>query len=172
MLFRSPEEKALARRTRELEKQTRKLQEQLDKNKAREVKEAEKQALREAKEAEKQAAREAKEAEKQAARDAKEAAREAREAALGPDLQPVPEPNVRDLSVPTPRPARPARSPKVEEPAPAQDDLEGEGISAGEIAAAYKARRLSPVAPGGTWRTAGSAPPAEHCLTPSVRARP
>ncbi|MFM1768284.1 MAG: hypothetical protein RJA22_813 [Verrucomicrobiota bacterium] len=142
----SPEEKALARRTRELEKQTRKLQEQLDKTKARETKEAEKQALREAKEAEKQALREAKEAEKQAAREAKEAARAEKAGALGPDLQPVPEPNVRDLSIPTARPSRPAR-PKLEEPAVAPDELEGEVIPAREVAAATTADILGKDAP-------------------------
>ena len=57
---------------------------------------------------------------------------------LGPDLRPVPAPTVRDLSVPAPRIGK-AVKPKVEEPAIARDELEGEIISAREIAAASTA---------------------------------
>ena len=57
---------------------------------------------------------------------------------LGPDLRPVPAPTVRDLSVPPPRIGKAVR-PKVEEPPIARDELEGEVISAREIAAASTA---------------------------------
>jgi len=59
---------------------------------------------------------------------------------LGADLQPVPPPNVRDLSVPQPNKAartrKPAQAEAVKEPAPAD---EGEVIPAREIAAATTA---------------------------------
>jgi DNA segregation ATPase FtsK/SpoIIIE, S-DNA-T family len=63
-------------------------------------------------------------------------------AGLGADLQPVPEPMVRDLSVPTSKPGRKAAKPEpVEEP----DELEaGEVIPAEEIAAATTADILGP----------------------------
>jgi len=97
----SPEEKTLARRARDLEKQAKRLQEELDKSR-----------------------------EKEKARDDK--------SGLGPDLRPVPAPTVRDLSVPAPRIGKPVR-PKVEDPPIARDELEGEVISAREIAAASTA---------------------------------
>jgi len=98
------EEKALARRARELEKQTRKLQEQLDKNRDRS---------------------------KEPTKPEPEPSR----AGLGPDLRPVPIPTIRDLSVPVPRTAKGSRG-KVEEPAIEKGELEGEVITAREIAAA------------------------------------
>jgi S-DNA-T family DNA segregation ATPase FtsK/SpoIIIE len=59
---------------------------------------------------------------------------------LGADMQPVPEPTVRDLSVPQPSAPQPARKPKEpetpKEPAPAE---EGEVIPAREVAAATTA---------------------------------
>ena len=124
----SPEEKALARRTRELEKQARKLQEQLDRSR-------QKEAAREEKEREKA------EKEREKAEKAEREKPEKGLSGLGPDLQPVPPPNVRDLSVPSPIPgARAAKGakPKVEEPAVARGDLEGEVISAQEIVAANR----------------------------------
>ncbi len=97
----SPEERALTRRARELEKQAKKLQDELDRSR-----------------------------EKEKAREDK--------SGLGPDLRPVPAPTVRDLSVPAPRIGKAVR-PKVEEPAIARDEIEGEVISAKEIAAASSA---------------------------------
>ena len=105
----SPEEKSLARRTRELEKQAKKLQEQLDKSRQKEL-----------------------------ARDAKKDPRAEPVPGLGADLRPVPAPTVRDLSIPVPRTGKGAK-PKVEEPAIARDELEGEVIPAQEIAAASTA---------------------------------
>ena len=70
---------------------------------------------------------------------------------LGPDLKPVPEPTVRDLSVPqakTGRGKKPAQSESVKEPAPAD---EGEVIPAREVAAATTTEILgkkSPAPPG------------------------
>jgi S-DNA-T family DNA segregation ATPase FtsK/SpoIIIE len=72
----------------------------------------------------------------------KEKAREDK-SGLGPDLRPVPAPTVRDLSVPAPRIGKAVR-PKVEEPAIARGELEGEVISATEIAAASTADILGP----------------------------
>ena len=86
----TPEEKILARRARELEKQARKLQEQVDKS------------------------------------------------GLGADLKPVPAPTVRDLSIPQTRPAKAAKA-RVAEPEIEKPGLEGEVISAKEIAAATTA---------------------------------
>ena len=82
----SPEEKALARKARDLEKEAKKLQTDRDRS------------------------------------------------GLGADLKPVPAPTVRDLSVPQARIAKTTR-PKAQEPEP-EKDLEGEVISAREIAAA------------------------------------
>ena len=106
----TPEEKALARRARDLEKQTRKLQEQLNKSQNR-----------------------AKEPGKEPGKEPAESPRPG--VGLGPDLRPVPVPTVRDLSVPVPRAGKPPRG-KVEEPAIEKGELEGEIITAREIAAA------------------------------------
>jgi S-DNA-T family DNA segregation ATPase FtsK/SpoIIIE len=57
---------------------------------------------------------------------------------IGPDLKPVPEPTVRDLSIPQSKSARSKKSEAKEEPAPADAD-EGEVISAREIVAATTA---------------------------------
>ncbi|MHB8521245.1 MAG: FtsK/SpoIIIE family DNA translocase [Limisphaerales bacterium] len=89
-----PDEKALERRARELEKQAKKLQEAVDNS------------------------------------------------GLGADLQPVPEPTVRDLSVPPSRPPQSARKPaKTEKTEPKVEPPveEGEVITATEIAAATTA---------------------------------
>jgi S-DNA-T family DNA segregation ATPase FtsK/SpoIIIE len=113
----SPEEKALAKRARDLERQARKLQEQLDKDRTRE-KEA-------------PASARAREKERSKDEDVSELAR----AGLGADMRPVPAPTVRDLSIPNPRTGKAAKSP-FEGPAIEMDELEGEVISAREIAAA------------------------------------
>jgi S-DNA-T family DNA segregation ATPase FtsK/SpoIIIE len=91
----TPEEQALERRARDLQKQAKKLQEEVERS------------------------------------------------GLGADLQPVPEPTVRDLSLPQSKPGRgkksePAKEP-VREPAPAD---EGEVIPAREVAAATTAEVL------------------------------
>ena len=70
---------------------------------------------------------------------AKKLEEEVERSGIGPDLKPVPEPTVRDLSVPQPKPSRgkksvPAETPK--EPEPAE---EGEVITAREVAAATTA---------------------------------
>ena len=96
----SAEEKGLAKRSRDLERQTKKLQDQLEQNRS------------------------------------KDKTREGKNTpGLGPDLRPVPLPTVRDLSVPSPRTGK-TPQPKVEEPAIARDELEGEIIPATEIASA------------------------------------
>ncbi len=60
--------------------------------------------------------------------------------AVGADLQPVPEPTVRDLSQPTSKPARKAAKPEPAPAAPNDDDLVvGEVIPAEEVAAATTA---------------------------------
>ena len=94
----SPEEKVLARRARDLEKQARKLQEQMDREKPK----------------------------------------EREKSGLGADGRPVPAPTVRDLSVPSGRGGKGAKS-RVEEPAIEKGELEGEVISAKEFAAASTA---------------------------------
>jgi S-DNA-T family DNA segregation ATPase FtsK/SpoIIIE len=84
----TPEERVLAKKARDLEKQARKLQEETERERS----------------------------------------------GLGADLKPVPAPTVRDLSVPQPRVSKTTR-PKVLDAEP-EKDLEGEVISAREIAAA------------------------------------
>ena len=81
----TPEEKELARKAKDLEKQARKLQEQVERS------------------------------------------------GLGPDLKPVPAPQVRDLSIPQ---ARGKGKQKAAEPEPEKEMPEGEVITAREIAAA------------------------------------
>jgi len=68
----------------------------------------------------------------------------ARSSGIGADLQPVPEPTVRDLSVPQSKPAR-ARKPSPPEPPPSPEldsTAEGEVIPAREVAAATAAEVL------------------------------
>jgi DNA segregation ATPase FtsK/SpoIIIE, S-DNA-T family len=84
----TPEEKVLAKKARDLEKQARKLQDDAERERS----------------------------------------------GLGADLKPVPQPTVRDLSVPQARIGKTTR-PKVQDAEP-EKDLEGEVISAREIAAA------------------------------------
>jgi S-DNA-T family DNA segregation ATPase FtsK/SpoIIIE len=119
----SPEENALARRARELEKQARKLQEELDRD--------------------------------------KDKPREREKSGLGADGRPVPAPTVRDLSVPSARGGKTAK-PRVEEPAIEKNELEGEIISAKEIAAASTADILG--------KRAGSAKKTDRDEEDSVRA--
>ena len=102
----SPEEKALTKRARELEKQAKNLQDHLDRTKP-------------------------KTKEKSAVEDNKEAAR----SGLGADGRPVPTPTVRDLSLPVARPGKPGKA-RAEEPVVEPVGVEGEVISATEIAAA------------------------------------
>lgn len=103
----SSEEKVLAQRARELEKQARQLQEQIDA--------------------------------RGDTADEKTSDKPSEKSGLGADLQPVPEPTVRDLSVPQARAIKPAaRVAKPAEPAPAIDTaaVEGEVITAEEVKAA------------------------------------
>jgi S-DNA-T family DNA segregation ATPase FtsK/SpoIIIE len=69
---------------------------------------------------------------------------------LGADLQPVPEPTVRDLSIPQTKAGKPVKGGKsnpFEAPAEVQPVLEGEVITAKEIAAATKDEVLGQAAP-------------------------
>ncbi len=99
----TPEEKALEKRRRELEKKALKLQEQMDKAAA------------------------------------KTAAKAESASSIGADMQPVPEPTVRDLSVPLLRPGK--TNSKPAKTAAKDDEVveEGEVISAREIEAATAA---------------------------------
>jgi len=77
-------------------------------------------------------------------RQAKKLQEQVVKAGLGPDLQPVPEPTVRDLSVPQPKApfrssARPAKARTTEAETATAPGVEGEVISAKEIAAATTA---------------------------------
>jgi DNA segregation ATPase FtsK/SpoIIIE, S-DNA-T family len=101
----SPEQKGLARRARDLDKQAKKIQEQLERGNGRGGKDSGKDD----------------------------------NAGLGADMRPVPTPTVRDLSVPGPRIGKATRPGKPEEPAIEKGELEGETISAKEIAAAITA---------------------------------
>jgi DNA segregation ATPase FtsK/SpoIIIE, S-DNA-T family len=104
------EERVLERRAKDLEKQARKLQEQVERAKPK-----------------------AEKAEKLPKADEKAEDR----IPLGADLQPVPEPAVRDLSIPAPKQARGSRArPPAEPPKEIQPADEGEVISAKEIVAA------------------------------------
>jgi S-DNA-T family DNA segregation ATPase FtsK/SpoIIIE len=107
----SDEERALEKRAKDLEKQARKLQEQVERSKGKGEK-PEKPA-------------------KEKESDVEE------KIPLGADLQPVPEPAVRDLSVPSPKQARGTRSKPAPEPSKEiQPADEGEVIPAREIVAA------------------------------------
>ncbi|MDB6124662.1 MAG: spoIIIE [Pedosphaera sp.] len=107
----SDEEKALEKKARELEKQARKLQDQVDKAAA-----------------------------KTAAAKAEPAPAPTPGPSLGADLKPLPEPTVRDLSVPQARPAtsrtKKPTLPEPKEPAPPEEAVV---ISARELAAASTA---------------------------------
>ncbi len=109
----SPEEEELERKARDLEKQARKLQEQVDKSKGRKVVEEE-----------------------------KEAGEERNPGGLGADMQPVPEPLIRDLSIPTAKPPT-KKDKKAAENDPFKTDSELEEpvmvIPATEVAAATTA---------------------------------
>jgi len=113
------DEKALEKRTRELEKQARKLQDQTEK------------------------AQKPDKSSKGSKTDANDGKRgeEPEKAGLGADLQPIPEPTVRDLSVPTSRPAKSKKS-GTDPLDPSAPMLEGETISAREIAATTTAEIL------------------------------
>ena len=137
----SPEEKALAKRARDLEKQARKLQDQLENDRAPGPDKD----------------RDRKEKEKEKDRD-----RSPDRVGIGADLRPVPAPTVRDLSQPNARAGKGGKA-RVEDPAVEKGELEGEVISAGEIAATTTADILGrnaeltrktgkaekPAAPGG-----------------------
>ena len=108
------EERELEKRAKELEKQARKLQEQVERSKGK-----------------------AEKSEKTEKSPKEKADDEELKVPLGADLQPVPEPAVRDLSVPSPKQARPSRNkPAAETAREIQPADEGEVISAKEIAAA------------------------------------
>ena len=101
----SPEQKGLARRARDLDKEAKKIQEQIERGNGRGGKDSGKDD----------------------------------NASLGADMRPVPTPTVRDLSVPGPRIGKATRPGKPEEPAIEKGEIEGETISAREIAAAATA---------------------------------
>jgi S-DNA-T family DNA segregation ATPase FtsK/SpoIIIE len=86
-------------------------------------------------------ARRARELQRQAQKLQEEVAR----SGLGADLQPVPEPTVRDLSVPQAQPGQAARAKRPDKPEPASEPAagaEGEVIPAREVAAATTADLL------------------------------
>jgi DNA segregation ATPase FtsK/SpoIIIE, S-DNA-T family len=106
------EEKALARKARELERQAQKLKLQMEKQSA---KQAEKVAVSE---------------------------KDENKQFLGADLQPIPVPSVRDLSVPSARNgSKPTKGKAVEAP-PVEPNMEGEIIPAKEIVAATTADEI------------------------------
>ena len=116
----TPEEAALQRKARELEKQAKKLQEQLEKS-------------------------------GRAPKDGKAGEAATDTSGLGADGQPVPEPTVRDLSVPQPRPGKPGKGKdgKDAKPADAPAEItgaEGDVIPAKEIRAATSADILGKTA--------------------------
>ncbi|MEI7730334.1 MAG: DNA translocase FtsK [Verrucomicrobiota bacterium] len=114
------EEKALARKAKSLEKQARKLQDELDKSKGQRT------------------------ADKAAAKESREALAAGRaedgKPGLGADLQPVPEPMIRDLSIPQAKP-QPKQDPKAASegapekpgenvvPAASSEDILGKGAA-------------------------------------------
>jgi S-DNA-T family DNA segregation ATPase FtsK/SpoIIIE len=104
----TPEERELERRRRELEKQAKDLEKQMQKG-----------------------------ARKTKAPSVPETEPEEARSGLGADLQPVPEPTIRDHSVPVARPARPdAKKPAPAPDAPLDELEEGETIPASEVRAA------------------------------------
>jgi DNA segregation ATPase FtsK/SpoIIIE, S-DNA-T family len=123
------EEKLLEKKARELEKQARKLQEQVEKAKAKETKEAAKDA-------------------------AKSGSKEEQPTALpvGADLRPLPEPTIRDLSVPQAKPLN-GKPKKPTTPEPSKTPEPGEDavvVSARELSAASTADILGRKAPAKT----------------------
>jgi DNA segregation ATPase FtsK/SpoIIIE, S-DNA-T family len=106
------EEKDLQRRANDLAKQARELQEQLEKNRG-----------------------------DKPDKEAEETAKVAEKAGLGADLKPVPEPTVRDLSVPQPRATKAGKG-KAGEAAAEPTGAEGEVIPAKEVRAATTAEVL------------------------------
>lgn len=123
-------------------------------------------------------ARRARELEKEARKLQEQMAR----SGLGADLQPVPAPTVRDLSVPQPRFAR-TTLPRAIEASTEKTGQEGEVITAREIAAATTAQVLghAEAPPAGTAPAVGAAPakvPAAaetatgQAVTAAVRAEP
>ncbi|EEF60787.1 DNA translocase FtsK [Pedosphaera parvula] len=119
------DEKALEKKARELEKQARKLQEQVDKSKAKEAKELAKDAAK------------------------ADAKAEPMAAPIGADLKPLPEPTVRDLSVPQAKPLngkpkKPTAPEPLKSPEPPADAVV---ISARELSAASSADVLGRKAP-------------------------
>jgi DNA segregation ATPase FtsK/SpoIIIE, S-DNA-T family len=114
----SEEEMALEKRAKDLEKQARKLQEQVERSKGKPDK---------AEKPEKGGKGE---------KSGKELEPEEDKIPLGADLQPVPEPSVRDLSITSAKMAKNARQKAAAEAKEVQDLEEGEVISAREIAAA------------------------------------
>jgi S-DNA-T family DNA segregation ATPase FtsK/SpoIIIE len=106
------QERELERRAKELEKEARKLQEQVDKARPKDRAEKASRAGRDEKDPEK--------------------------SGLGADMQPVPEPTVRDLSVPS-KMARPPARKQAEPPSGIEPAEEGIVIPAQEIAAATTA---------------------------------
>ena len=145
----TPEEAALQRKARDLEKQAKKLQEQLDKS-------------------------------GRATKDEKAGEEKSSDTAgLGADGQPVPEPTVRDLSVPQPRAgktgkgkdAKDAKAPDVKtaEPSLELPGAEGEVIPAREIRAATTGDILGkPLEPIGKAKTADPAEPAPDPAKPGT----
>ena len=94
---------------------------------------------------------------------------EAARSGLGADLQPVPEPTVRDLSVPQTKPGPPGRAKKLEGAEPASRPLEGaegEVIPAREVAAATTAEVLGRK-PEGVSRPAEAKPPEAKAAEPA-----
>ncbi len=72
-------------------------------------------------------------------RQAKKLQEEVARSGLGADMQPVPEPTVRDLSVPSAKPARGKKAPPTEAPKEAVPDTEGETAAPREVAPATTA---------------------------------
>jgi len=135
------EERELEKRAKDLERQARKLQDQVERTKGKTEK---------------------------ADKPAKEDAKEEDKVPLGADLQPVPEPAVRDLSIPAPKQARSSRGKgdKAEPVKEIQPADEGEVISAKEIAAATTADVLGKkVEPPATDAKEESAPLPEPVIT-------
>jgi S-DNA-T family DNA segregation ATPase FtsK/SpoIIIE len=132
----SSEEKALEKKAKELEKQAKKLQDHLEKTAKLEERDRLKAAARELKEARKDSKGAATAGAAPTPTDDEEE-ESSKTTGIGADLQPVPEPTIRDLSVPTARPPRAKKGEKETSPSIAPTPmLEGDIITATEIAAA------------------------------------